>query len=64
MKKSFLFLLSLFVLNTSIYSQRDREEIDPLFNSAFKKFEEKNYSGAYVDYSAYLVKKPTDGAAY
>lgn len=45
------------------FSQRDLDENDPLFNSAYKKYETKDYRGAYLDYSTYLSRKPDDANA-
>ena len=63
MKAIFYFIL-LSITGSSLVAQRDKEEIDPVFQSAYKKFEDKDYSGSYLEYSNYLVKKTKDGAAY
>ena len=63
MKIYFYLFISIFTIN-SLIAQRDKDEVDPLFQSAFKKYEEKDYSGSYLEYSNYLAKKPKDGAAY
>ena len=64
MKKSILYsLFFAFILANFLFAQRDKVEVDPLFASAFKKYEDKDYAGSYMDYSAYLLKKPSDGSA-
>ena len=42
MKKSILFILIFFISTyTTLFSQKDNNEVDPFFTSAFQKYEAK-----------------------
>jgi hypothetical protein len=52
------------LFTNTVFSQgrddKESDKTDPLFASAFKKYEEKNFQGAYLDYTAFLAKFPLD----
>ena len=60
--KGLVLLVAVFFTSV-IFAQKGRDDTnktDPIFASAFKKYEEKNFQGAYNDYTAYLAKFPKD----
>lgn len=60
--KGFVVLVAVF-FSSVVFAQKGRDDTDktdPLFASAFKKYEEGNFQGAYADYTAYLTKFPND----
>lgn len=64
MKKIVLIIVIAVVCSSNSFAQRDKDEGgDPMFKSAFNKYETKDYSGAYLDYTSYLMKKPNDANA-
>ena len=63
MKSPILITIVLLFISSISFSQRDKDEVDPVFKSAFTKYENKEYSAAYLEYSNYLMKKPKDANA-
>ena len=64
MLKKFYFGLFVF-LSAALFSQRDKDESgsDPVFKSAFEKYEQKLYKESYEEYTIYLHKFPDHQAA-
>ena len=58
MKTKFLIIILLALSVNTLFAQRDKDEGDPMFKSAYTKYENKDYTGAYLDYTTFLMKKP------
>ncbi|MEI8136087.1 MAG: hypothetical protein WCH21_02055 [Bacteroidota bacterium] len=53
----------LFLFCQGLFSQRDKDETEPVFALAFEKFEKGEYKDSYNEYTKYLTKKPNDNNA-
>ena len=58
-----ILVITFFLFCQLAFSQRDKDEKDPLFTSAYNKFEKGEYKDSYNEYTEYLAKKPNDNNA-
>ena len=57
MNRVFLYFIILsWLVSNSLLAQQDKHDEEQLFNNAYKKYENKDFTGSYIDYSSYLAK--------